>query len=327
MGPKKISVGVILSSGMAVVPIPDDIKNGLDGCNGDDKKWSNDDKIKQECIPVGCVPAERWPYSGGEPPPEKLETPRNFGEPPPQDQTPPPWTEWMTEACENITSGGSKGGCQGCAPPWGPKFFHFHAVFDQKNRFAHPLGELASPLGKILDPPLITLAKTSFRLVIKQDCIPVGCVPPTCWLYLAACSALEGGCLLGGGVYGPGGSGPRGVWSPEGVWSSGGCLVLGCLLQGGVWSGGCLVPGGVCSREGVCSGGCVWSEGGLSQCMLGYHTSPAPDTPPLLTEFLIHAYENITLPQTSFAGGNNVIVAQCEWALRCLAQETERSFF
>ena len=26
--------------------------------------------------------------------------------------------------------------------------------------------------------------------------------------------------------------------------------------------------------------------------------------PPLWTEFLTHAYENITLPQTSFAGGN-----------------------
>ena len=41
-------------------------------------------------------------------------------------------------------SGGSKGGRQGRAPPpWGPKFFHFHAVFDQKNKFAYPLWELA----------------------------------------------------------------------------------------------------------------------------------------------------------------------------------------
>ena len=31
---------------------------------------------------------------------------------------------------------------------------------------------------------------------------------------------------------------------------------------------------------------------------------PGPD-PPLWTEFLTHASENITLPQTSFAGGNN----------------------
>ena len=35
------------------------------------------------------------------------------------------------------------------------------------------------------------------------------------------------------------------------------------------------------------------------QCMLGYHPLPP------CTEFLTHATENITLPQTSFADGNN----------------------
>ena len=37
---------------------------------------------------------------------------------------------------------------------------------------------------------------------------------------------------------------------------------------------------------------------------------PGADTPPtpLWTEFLTHAYENITLPQTSFAGGKNKIL-------------------
>ena len=35
------------------------------------------------------------------------------------------------------------------------------------------------------------------------------------------------------------------------------------------------------------------------------HTSPATTHTPLWTEFLTHASENITLPQTSFAGGNN----------------------
>ena len=39
--------------------------------------------------------------------------------------------------------------------PQGSKFFHFHAVFVQKNRSAHPLWELAPPPGKILDPPLV----------------------------------------------------------------------------------------------------------------------------------------------------------------------------
>ena len=53
--------------------------------------------ITQECIPVGCVPADRWPYSGiccfsgvG-------------GGVPGQVLPPPPWTEWMTDRCKNIT--------------------------------------------------------------------------------------------------------------------------------------------------------------------------------------------------------------------------------
>ena len=95
---------------------------------------------KQECIPVGCVPAERWPYSSGEPPPENFEgtppktrpppkkrpPPENLEDPPPKKTpprkiraksgAPPPrkleqnlehphplWTEFMTHACENIT--------------------------------------------------------------------------------------------------------------------------------------------------------------------------------------------------------------------------------
>ena len=38
-----------------------------------------------------------------------------------------------------------RGGRASLAPPRGPKFFHFHAVFDPKNRFVHPLWELAPP--------------------------------------------------------------------------------------------------------------------------------------------------------------------------------------
>ena len=41
-----------------------------------------------------------------------------------------------------------RGGARDARPPWGPKFFHFHAVFGQKNRFAHTLGELAPPPGE-----------------------------------------------------------------------------------------------------------------------------------------------------------------------------------
>ena len=50
--------------------------------------------------------------------------------------------------------------------------------------------------------------------IMEQDCIPVGCVPPACYLYLPACT-------------GPGVAG-------SGWW----------LLPGGAWSRGCLFLGG-----------------------------------------------------------------------------------
>ena len=78
---------------------------------------------------------------------------------------------------------------------------------------------------------------------LKQECIPVGCVPPACCPYFPACTAP--GAVPGLGVY--------------------------------------LVPGGV---PGPGPGGYL------------------PRYSPLWTEFLTHASENITLPQTSFAGGN-----------------------
>ena len=59
---------------------------------------------RQECIPVGCVPpaAVDVPGKVGSPP----DTP--LGNRPPPEQTPPgadppPWTEFLTYACENIT--------------------------------------------------------------------------------------------------------------------------------------------------------------------------------------------------------------------------------
>ena len=52
--------------------------------------------------------------------------------------------------------------------------------------------------------------------VKKQDCIPVGCIPPTCWLYLPACT-VQGGLHLGG------------AWS-QGVSTLGGVCSRGCLL-------------------------------------------------------------------------------------------------
>ena len=55
--------------------------------------------------------------------------------------------------------------------------------------------------------------------------------------------------------------------------------------------GGGVVPG---------PGGCTWTQGDVP----GPGGVTCPGTPPLWTEFLIHASENITLPQTSFASGN-----------------------
>ena len=70
-----------------------------------------------------------------------------------------------------------------------------------------------------------------------QDCIPVGCIPPACCPHLPACTALGGGCLVGGGLL-PGDRGVPGL---------GGCLVGGGLFPGGSGGvpglGGCLVLG------------------------------------------------------------------------------------
>ena len=60
-------------------------------------------------------------------------------------------------------------------PPWGSKFFRFHAVFGknwQNRMLAPPPGSWRPLLGEILDPPLARyLLKAK-----KQECIPVGCV-------------------------------------------------------------------------------------------------------------------------------------------------------
>ena len=57
---------------------------------------------------------------------------------------------------KSVCIGGSKGGRQGRAPPpWGSKFFHFHAVFGKKIENNSTFGSWRTPLGKILDPPLV----------------------------------------------------------------------------------------------------------------------------------------------------------------------------
>ena len=66
--------------------------------------------IEQECIPVGCVPSAAVAVSGGgsphppgtgSPPWEQAPLPPGAGTPP--RAVPPPWTETLTHATENIT--------------------------------------------------------------------------------------------------------------------------------------------------------------------------------------------------------------------------------
>ena len=93
---------------------------------------------------------------------------------------------------------------------------------------------------------------------------------------------LPGECLLLGGWLLPGGvcSGRVGVSAPRGclLWEGGGCLLWGCLLLGR------------CLLWGVCSGG-VW----YPSMHWGRH-------PPV--NRMTDRCKNITLPQTSFVGGN-----------------------
>ena len=92
----------------------------------------------------------------------------------------------------------------------------------------------------------IVLIFNSCRLNFKQECIPVGCVPPACCPYLPACTARRG-------VY--------------------------------------LVPGGCTGSRGD---GCTLSRRG------GYLPRYSPPV-----DRMTDRCKNITLPQTSFAGGND----------------------
>ena len=56
---------------------------------------------------------------------------------------------------------------------------------------------------------------------------------------------------------------------------------------------------------------------GYLQGMLGYHLQCMLEyQPPLWTEFLTHASQNITLPQTSFVGVNKVIFVSNKYAFQ-----------
>ena len=95
--------------------------------------------------------------------------------------------------------------------------------------------------------------------VIKKECIPVGCIPPTCCPYLLAYTAHRGS-TWSWGVPGPGGC----------TWSQGEGYLLGCtypgvyLPRGCTWSqvylqGEYLVPGGVNVWDAYLVLGGTWS--------------------------------------------------------------------
>ena len=119
------------------------------------------------------------------------------------------------------------------------------------------------------------------NLKIKQECIPVGCVPPACWPYpsmhwaggvypsmhwawevCVSQHALGMGSVCIPACTGQGGVSQHALGRGKGVCPEGVCPgVGGCLPRrgvsghGGVCPGGCL-PGGVCPGWGVCPGGC-----------------------------------------------------------------------
>ena len=159
-----------------------------------------------------------------------------------------------------------------------------------------------SNTGTWVDPvrlPLVIAVAYKIRFnietknMMKQECIPVGCVPAARWPYPGVCFPGGGVCLL------------RGVSAPRGVSGPGGCLVLG-----GVWSQGVSAPGGVCSR-GVSAGGFwsggVWSQGGLLQGVFSWRglvlvSQHALRQTPLLTESQMPVK---TLPWPNFIAAGN----------------------
>ena len=117
-----------------------------------------------------------------------------------------------------------------------------------------------------------------FELSSGQECIPVGCVPPT--------TVVVGGSG-GGSASVHAGIDPPWVWAwrPPLVWA---WRPPGQTPQLSPW---------------------VWAwkparHAGIPPSDAAMHAGIPPPPPPW-TEFLTHATENITLPQTSFAGGNN----------------------
>ena len=121
-------------------------------------------------------------------------------------------------------------------------------------------------------------------------------------VYLPGGVPARRGCTCQG-VYLPGGVYlPRGVPARWGTCLGGTCpggTCLGDVPTQGVYLPRGYLPGGVPARGCTCQRGVYLLEGGTCQ---GVPAQLLP--PPPRTEFLTHTTENITLAQTSSAGGN-----------------------
>ena len=108
----------------------------------------------------------------------------------------------------------------------------------------------------------VAFCRTGDRKDKKQECIPVGCVPPAFCPYLPACTAGGGEGYLPEGVYLVLGGvpGPREVYLVSGL---GSCVLgpRGCTCRGCTWSWGVYLPRGVYLPKGVYLPGGVPAQG------------------------------------------------------------------
>ena len=107
--------------------------------------------------------------------------------------------------------------------------------------------------GQLVKSALVSATSRSFKKILfhvnshqKQECIPVGCVPPACWTYLSmhcwvGCTCSRG-CTCPGGVPAPGGGTCPRVYLPR-----------GCTCPGGTCPGGYL-PRGLPAQAGTYPG-------------------------------------------------------------------------
>ena len=139
---------------------------------------------------------------------------------------------------------------------------------------------------------------------LKEECIPVGCVPAARRLYAGVCfrgGVCSGGVCSGGVCSGGSASGesaPGGVSAPVGVLSRGGSAP---------WGSCCL---GVSAPRGLLQGG-VWSQGGV--CWGGWYPACTEADPPV--NRMTNRYKNITLATTSLRLVINIAVCKNNTAL------------